>query len=143
MRILKRLNREHYETPSDEGDCLYESVLCGITSPTGPKMYHVEHLKHQIFMYMIENPAKCTEILKPRLQSSHTCLSNYILKFVSAEAWGEEYLLLILHAMWGLTTTVVDVTVKDVERDFGHSGGGGEADVVIIYNGINHYTATG
>ncbi len=143
-RILAEVDRVHIETPADEGNCLYESVLCGdIPAPLAPKVYTVDNFKNQIFMYMIENPAQCTELLKERLQAYKTCLSNYIVKFLGEGEWGEEYLLLILHAMWGLKITVVDVTATVVERNFGHSGGTTAADVVIVYNGTTHYTATG
>ena len=55
-------------------------------------------------------------------------------------SWGDSVILRVMSHMWGLKISVVNSRfLRDTV--FKHKGTIKKADIVVVYNGINHYTA--
>lgn len=113
--------------------------------PTEPKIYTARHLQLQICMYMIEHHAEVTKRLKENLQADGTSLAHFIFKHSKNGMWGEECMLWVVHDMWNINISVINVTLAHHQplthyskyQDFLCS------DIYIIFNGTGHYTGTG
>lgn len=132
-----------------EGDCFYDSILAPLNPPiineeTGER-YKGNDLRLQICHHMLKNPKKCSHILKSRLEPYETSLYHFAMKMMEEHEWGEDTLLPIVYDMWGLNCTVIDVHRNEHLYHYGskkhHSLK--TADIVLIYNGSDHYSGTG
>ena len=142
-RLLKKKNLVHIYTDPQFGDCFYEAILTSLSTPTVPEIYTATHLKWQICMFMINNYEHTTKQLKLRLQAFSTSLAQYIEKFMALDEWGEDWLLYIVHSMWKKKITIIDVTSEQTLKHYGKHKTLKAADIVLIYNGNDHFTGTG
>ena len=146
-KYLDKIHKSYIRTEPD-GDCFYEAILISLTPPFDPQTgwaYTANDLRLQICSYMLNHPKKCSELLYLRLQAFGTSLYHFILKMMDKDEWGETCLLHIVHEMWELNCTVIDVHQNPPLLHYGgpehHSLR--SADIVIVYNGCNHFTGTG
>ena len=147
-KALSKYNLTWLECGMEYGDCFYQAVLANIATPTiDQQVYTAEDLKLQICMHMIRHPDMSNKVLKLRLQSEGTCLFYYIEKIMQPKQWGENWLLYIIHHMWGLKGSILSFGNDSVlESHYSihqpHTSAK-DADIVLIYNGHNHFSGTG
>lgn len=142
---LTKFNRKHVHTDPKYGDCLYESVLMPLNPPTEPEIYTGRHLQLQMCMYMVENYSKVSEMLKFKLQADDISLVEYIHKHSVPEEWGEECMLMVIHAMWNINITLLNAAQlpKDPLTHYSTVQDWKQSHIFIIFNGNDHFTGTG
>ena len=144
QEYLDDIDMEYVKT-DPEGDCFYDSILASLNTPinthTGVK-YSGNDLRLQICFYMLSNPKICSKILHDRLEGFGTSLYHFTVKMMREREWGEACLLKIIYNMWGTNCTILDVTHNEQMFHFGSKKHKSlrTADIVLIYNGSNHYS---
>ena len=135
---LKHLNRVYIPINGDYHHCYFEAILCQVESPV---VYTSYHLRLQTCMYMIENYPESLELLQWRLVGYNTSFYLFVKKLLNFYEWGEEYLTPIICKMWQVPITIIDLSDKDIYKNFGSDTV--SEHIVLIYNGSTHYTGTG
>lgn len=145
---LSQVDKIYIPTDPSHGDCLFASVLTGLKTPTDAKqgMYTPYHLRLQVCMHMITNYEKMLNIepLVLFLIAEGTSLYHCILKSMEANFWADATLLHVIHDMWGVNLSMLNVWQKgDISYNYGTHTSLSGSDIVLIYNGHNHFTGTG
>ena len=146
-KYLDQKNLTYIPTDPSIGDCFYESILTGFGTfcEEKGKLYTGSDLRLQLCHFMLKFPEMCRDLLIDRLISFNTSLYHYVRRLMKPKEWGEAWLLHILYAMWNLNSTVIDVTMSGHLIHYGSKDHASleTADIVIIYNGDDHYSGTG
>ena len=67
---------------------------------------------------------------------------QYLHLLLRRDFWGDEVVLFALSCMWSVKITVVNSKTMQEYR-IRHDWQMDEADIVVVYNGVNHFTAAG
>ena len=138
-RHLQQLQRVHIPVPQKHHHCYFDAILCQVDSPL---LYTAYHLRLQTCMYMIQNYQECLEILQFRLVGFNTCMYKFIERFIDFNEWGEEALTPIISKMWNTPISILNIF--HTASPYNNYGSDTVSDdIVLIYNGENHYSGTG
>ena len=67
---------------------------------------------------------------------------QYLHLMLQRDFWGDEVVLFVMSCMWSVRITVLNLKTLQEYR-IRHDRHMEEADIVIVYNGANHFTAAG
>ena len=125
-----------YISTDGNGNCLYEAVLM--------QVFHLEDFTIALFrkevgFFVVENWRFFFPILKAQLpegQSFESYARNIYLGF----AHGDLLVLQVIAKMWRLKITVIDPYVAPIK--VWHDASPEKTDIVLLYNGNDHYSGT-
>lgn len=148
LKCLKPLQKTYIRTPSSLGDCLFEAVLTSLATPVDPQqgVYTAFHLRLQVCMHMINNYERMLtlEPVKLFLQAECTSLYHCVQKSMEEDFWADHTLLHVIHDMWKVNLSMINVWQRNtLSYHYGTHTDILQSDIVIIYNGHNHFTGTG
>ena len=106
------------------------------------------YLQHQMVVFMAHNRTKIWKHKEASLQGLYgveaegeeiLSYRQYLIKLLNKSTWGEDVCLHVLSCLFWLKITVVNANRLD-EACYHHDLPLGAADVVLIFNGNNHYS---
>ena len=157
-QVLKYLDRNGQWTlgyvPLD-GNCLFEAVCKGLDLP---EEYGSIHLRREIAVFAAQNGTKFYQLYFQHLreeygkehdeeenQAVHAgpySVHSYLRKLMEDGTWGDAICIDMISRMWGLKITVlVAKGAKIWELRVRHNEIMQYTDLVLVFNGVNHYCA--
>ena len=128
----------YFQVPSIcTGDCLYEAVIHSLHAPNWHTSYQ---LRLQVVQYMVDHKDRAIVPLKKEMHARKISYYHLCLLTLKPGEWAGEEVLHCLRFKFNLKVTIIHPTT--VEKIY-HMAAVRESDLIIAYNGQNHYTPIG
>ena len=137
------------QVPGD-GNCLYSAIR---RSTLAPAQYSNQHLKRQLAMFLALNAELLFPLCKVHLMGSYGIAEEghggpftfieYIESVLQPGEEGDLLVLYLLSLMWQIQVTVVVAQPLPAQIRLRHDQELKSADLVVVYNGTDHYTPAG
>ena len=118
-------------------DCMLDAVLSQVDVPSA---YLTDNFRMQLSGHMAKFPHYFSVFFGPLLAEKRESYSSYIHRIARGDIWGDVCLLQVVAQMWSLKITIIQPLKSSVP--VWHKSTEADSDIVIIYNGRDHYSGT-
>ena len=125
--------QKKYVPISENGDCVFNAYLSNIETPEG---YHAGMLRRQLVAFALKNMPWFRNKIHPQNES----MESYLRSVASGLCFGDRHCLEIISMMWNTTISIVNPHDEPIK--IWHDLDLEDVNVIICWNGINHYAGT-
>jgi hypothetical protein len=134
-----------------DGNCQFHSILEQLDI-TESDNFTVKDLRHQIVHFMASNPEAIFLSQAEQIRALYGVrdqdtpgpfsLHSYLVYMLEDKSWGDQITLMAVAMMWGLRLSILN-TEGWYTLTFRHHKRLEHSDIVLVFNGVNHYCPAG